>query len=115
MQVEIPTSLSIEYIASGLVGLVMLGLMAKRLIEGYAEARKHMASQSANPIIQAMANTWDKNQQERFLQLLERLVLAAEVQAKHQGALADRQQMDIQEKLDTLLERLDDMPVPVKR
>ncbi len=108
-------SLSVEYVVSGLVGLITIGLIAKQVFAGYLEANKHLSKQSTNPIIQAMASTWDRDQQERFLQLMERLVVAEEIQAKHQGSLADQRQQDMAEKIDQLLEHMHDLPTPRKR
>lgn len=106
-------SLSTEAIVSGIVGLITFGLVVKALFAGYMEAQKHLKSQAANnPIIHAMASSWDRDEKERFLQLFERLVVAAEIQAKHQGALADQRQQDMSERIDEILEQMKHMPAP---
>jgi uncharacterized protein YbaP (TraB family) len=106
-------SLSIEMIVSGIVGLITFGLIAKGVISGYREAQKHLKSEaSKNPIIHAMASSWDRDERTRFMELMERLVIAEEHQAKAQTVLADQRQQDMSDKLDDLVERMKNLPSP---
>lgn len=105
-------ALSTELVASGVVGILLAGAVIKKAFDGYVEARRHMIAQQTNPMTMAMAAVWGENERERFLQLLERITIALEDQAKHQGILADQRQQDMNEKIDRLVQQMENMPTP---
>ena len=116
--------LNAELIAGGVVGISMLGVIIRNAILGWAEARTKLkeAEKSMTPLTTAMAVTWDRDQIERSLQLLERIAEALELSLKHseaiakaQGVLSDQFQQTTHMKLNELLEKLDDMPQPNTR
>lgn len=101
--------------------LVIPGLTAFFLaFMAWREARKAKsevinsppASSTTSAIVSGVSMAWDRDQQERLLQLVDRMVRAQEKIALAQGVLADKQQLDMQDKLDELLERMDHMPDP---
>ncbi len=118
--------LTLELVASGIVGLVMAGIVARGAIMGFIEARAKMKetekAAAAGPTIAIASAIWDKDQVERFLQIMERIAEVTENSARHteaiakaQGILSDSFQQSTQSKLNELLERLDDMPQPNTR
>jgi hypothetical protein len=96
-------SLSLEGIASGLVGLLLIGAIIKKAVDGWYEAKTHVQAEKRNPIITAVAAAWDRDQQERVIQLIERMTIALET-------LSDRQAEEMQKQLNWLVERVDKMP-----
>lgn len=107
-----------ELLASGLVGLVMTGIVARGAIMGFIEARakmrEHEKSIVVNPTVSLASAVWDRDQVERFLQYIERIGEVLEMQAnfteaiaKSQGILSDSFQQSTQLKLNDLLEMLD--------
>ena len=80
------------------------------------------AAALGNPMVAAVSMAWDRDQQERLMQLIERLVLAHEAQTRHlagihesQDAMANKQQAELQERIDELLEKMEKMPAPQRR
>lgn len=113
---ELSADLIVQGVASAL--LVLVGLRE------FMKARRETIKATApNPMVAAVSMAWDRDQQERLLQLVERMVVAQEAQTKHlagihdaQEEIADKRQADMQEKLDELLDRMKDMPAqPVRR
>lgn len=118
--------LTLELVASGIVGLVMAGIVARGAIMGFIEARAKMKeaekATAAGPYAAIASAIWDKDQVERFLQTVERIAEVMELQAVHseaiakaQGILSDSFQQSTQSKLNELLEKLDDIPMPNTR
>lgn len=113
-----------ELIAGGVVGLSMVGLIARNALFGWVEAKKKLSdNQSAvGALTTAVSLTWDRNQIERALQLLESIAHSLENQARSteaiahsQGILSDSFQQSTQSKLDDLLQRLDNVQAPKHR
>lgn len=111
------SGLTPELIASGLVGIVMAGIVARGAITGFIEARAKMREHekvvSSNPFAVTGA-IWDRDQIERFLQYIERIGEVLEMQARYtemiaksQGILSDSYQQSTQSKLNDLLEMLE--------
>lgn len=101
----------VNWIVQGLIGAFIF-------FWAYNEARKtyHATTEQLrpNPIVAGVSMAWDRDMQERFLQLMERMATAAEIQAKHQSdmagsweTLADRQKLEMKERFDELLSKLD--------
>ncbi len=118
------SGLNVELIAGGIVGLSMVGVVARNVIIGWAEARNKLkeTEKSSVSLTTAMSISWDKDQIERAISAVERLAESHEVQlkyseaiAKAQGILSDNFQQTTHMKLNELLERLDDMPQPNTR
>lgn len=109
--------LSLEVIGSGLVGLIMVGVVSRNAILGFIEARSKMKDHEKNiqPFAAAMGLSWDRDQIERALQLLERISEVLELQAKHmevvgrsQAILSDQFQQSTQSRLSEILGRLEE-------
>lgn len=108
--------LSIEMVASGIVGLVLFGMMVKRAIEGYIDTRRHMNSSNPNnSMVTAMSVSWDRDQQERLLQMIERIADSLVRQADSQEQLVSRQQHDMQTQLDYIVKRMDNLSGATRR
>lgn len=101
---ESSLDLSVELLVQGLIGLLVLLWALKDAVPAYRAMRA--ASKSADPMVAAMSISWDRDQQERLLQLMERIAKANEVQAERQTALADQQRVDLNDKIDVLMEEL---------
>lgn len=108
-------NLNAEVVAGGIVGFVMLGVVIRNVIIGWREAMR--TTQTARPaaMTQAFAVSWDRDQIERALQTLERIAEGISMNAKAsegisraQAILADQFQQSTQEKLEHILERLDE-------
>lgn len=123
---DIFKGLTLELVASGIVGLVMAGIVARGAIMGFIEARTKMReaekAAAANPYTAIASAIWDKDQIERFLQLIENIGEVLELQAKHteaiakaQGILSDSFQQTTQSRLNDILERLDQAEAPKPR
>lgn len=115
--------LNFDIILQGLTGLFILLWAFKEARKVKEETAKALSGSAAqkNPMVAAIGMAWDRDQLERLLQLVERIAKAQEVQAaevqkvaKAQEALANQQQIDLQEKIDALMGRLDHVP-DVKR
>ena len=113
---DLLTGLSPEIIASGIVGLVMAGIVARNAILGWYEANKKMkeSDKAHSSMATAVSIGWDKNQIERALQTLEKIAECLEAQtlatgsiAKAQGIMSDQFQQSTQSKLEHILERLE--------
>jgi ABC-type phosphate/phosphonate transport system substrate-binding protein len=77
--------------------------------------RETVAATQPNPMVAAVSMAWDRDMQERFLQLIERMAKAAEEQAEFQkhmsgswAAMSDHQRDDMNKKIERLLEALED-------
>lgn len=103
--------LSTELIVQGLAALFLLLWAGRQAVQ----ARKDTVNAtSVNPMAAAVSMAWDRDMQERLLQLLERMAKAAESQAAMQEAMStswkamsDRQREDMNEKIERLLKALD--------
>jgi biopolymer transport protein ExbB/TolQ len=113
---EILQSLNGEMIAGGIVGLVMIGVAARNAIIGWHEAMRKVKAAETNtaPMVAALSVSWDRDQIERALQLLEKIADAIAANARYseqisnaQKILADQFQQTTHEKLEDILERLD--------
>jgi len=116
----------------------MVGLIARNALFGWVEAKKKLSdNQSAvEALTTAVSLTWDRNQIERALQLLESIAHSLESQARNteaiahslesqarnteaiahsEGILSDSFQQSTQSKLDDLLHRLDNVSAPKNR
>jgi hypothetical protein len=108
--------LSFESAASGLVGLLLFGAMLKRAFDGYIEARKNIGS--TNPMVAGYSIGWDRDQQERVLQVMERIAVGVERHAKAAEELVSQQTHDMQEHLEFLVKKAEEvhvLPLPVRR
>lgn len=125
---DLLTGLGAEVVATGIVGLLMLGVVVRNVFLGWNEALKKMkaAESGMTPMATAVAIGWDRDQIERALQTLEAIAEALALNSKHaeaiskaQGILADQFQQSTREKLEDILERLDkaerDQTRPVTR
>lgn len=97
---DLPKLLSPELIASGLIGLAMLGVVARNAIVGWAEARAKMKELERDPMVTAMGMAWDRDQ-------MERIIVALETIAESQAIMSDNFQNTLQGKLADILERMD--------
>jgi ribonuclease HI len=66
-----------------------------------------------DPMVSAMSMAWDRDMQERMLQIMERMANAAELQATQQRGMAqswetmtNQRQLEMNERIDTLLQAL---------
>lgn len=108
-----------DLILQGLAAL-FLGLWAWRdARKARTDATKAVAP---NPVVAAVSMAWDRNQQERLMQIMERMAKAQEEQASFmasiaqaQGIMVDKRQSDFQEKIDELLERMKRTPLGALR
>lgn len=96
----IPTSLVVQ----GLTGFLVFFYVWKNGRDAYKATTEQM---KPNPIMAGVSMAWDRDMQERFLQLLERMALAAEAQAGAQAKIANDQQRKMNERIEDLLEALD--------
>lgn len=110
------SSLTAEVVASGIVGLIMLGVVARNVVSGWQEARKKMreSETSMNPLTTALSVSWDRDQIERALQALEDIAenlaqgaKASQEIAHAQGIMSDQFQQSTQSKLQDILKKLD--------
>lgn len=97
---ELPTTISLELIASGLVGLLLLGTVARRAIEGYLEAQK---------MIKAPVSVLPAVDHDRLLMVLERIAVSVERQAHYMEELANRRQHDMETQISDIAKRLEGM------
>lgn len=109
--------LDAELIAGGIVGLSMIGVIARNALLGWGEARTKIrdTERAIAPLSAAMAVTWDRDQIERFLQIAESIAENMEIIAKSQSILSDQFQQSTQSKLNDLLEKLDDVHLVKRR
>lgn len=109
--------LDVELIAGGVVGLSMVGVIARNAILGWAEAKNKIRDQerSIAPLTAALAVTWDRDQIERLLRHVESIGENMEIIAKSQSILSDQFQQSTQSKLNDLLEKLDDVQLTRRR
>lgn len=107
--------LSRELVIQGLVGLFILLWAAKDALPTYRAMKASAQSPSStNTMVAAMSMSWDRDQQERLLQIMERIAHANELQAKNQTGMADtwsdmaeQQRRDMHERIDSLLKALE--------
>lgn len=100
-----------DLIVQGLIGALLFFWALKDAIPKYREMKK---AAHPDPIIGAMSMAWDRDMQERLLQLIERMAKAQEIQAELQRNMAgswttmvDQKQQDMNEKIDDLLRALE--------
>lgn len=102
--------LTTDFIVPGITGLLLLGWALKDAVPKFREMKNAV---HPNPMVAAMSMTWDRDMQERLLQIHERMAVALELQAKQQiemagswGAMVDQRQQDMNEKIDDLMRAL---------
>lgn len=100
-----------DLIVQGVIGLLVFFWALKDAVPKYREMRK---AAHPDPILTAMSMSWDRDMQERMLQLLERMTIAAELQARQQtemvgtwDKMADQRQHDMNEKINDLMKILE--------
>lgn len=97
-------------IPSDLIVQSVIGVLL--LFWGWREARRtYKATQDQlkqNPIVQGMTIAWDRDERERFLVLIERMVLATEATAQLQETIANAQAREMNETMNRLLDKLAD-------
>ncbi len=98
-------------LVQGIVGILIAGWVARDALITYRATRKTLQQ---NPVVTGVSMAWDRDQQERFLQLIERLAEASEQQAELQremagawSSMSDRQREDMHTKIERLLKALD--------
>lgn len=109
-------TLSGETIASAIAGIVVAGAMLRSAIKGYVEGRQQASSLGTNAaaMMSAVAIGFEKVQRDQLCTDIGRIASALEQSNKHmadisdaQAAQADRRSIDMDGKLDELLERVD--------
>lgn len=107
-----------ELVVQGLIGLLLLLWAAKDALPTYRSmknaAKTTSATSTTNAMVAAVSMAWDRDQQERLLQLMERIAAANELQARNQSGMADtwsdmadQQRRDMNERIDSLLKALE--------
>jgi len=96
-----------DLLVQGLIGASIALWALKDAIPMYRNMKK---ASHPDPMVSAMSMTWDRDMQERMLQILERMASASELQAKQQiemaaswGVMVDQRQQDMNEKIDGLM------------
>lgn len=97
-------SLTSDLVVQGLIGLFILLWAVKDAIPKYREMKK---ASHPDPMVGAMSMAWDRDMQERMLQIMERMAVASEVQAKSQTAIVDQRRHDMNERIDDLMKALE--------
>ncbi len=104
--------LTAELIVQGLTALFLVVWAGRNAIQ--ARRDTVAAATQPNPMVAAVSMAWDRDMQERFLQLMERMAKATEEQAALQkqmagswAAMSDRQRETMEEKIERLLKALD--------
>lgn len=97
--------LSVELIVQGLIGFFVVLWALKDAVPAYRAMKNR---KPADPMATAMSIVWDRDERERFLQLMERMMIASETQARQQTAIADQQHADMNSKIDSLMRALQD-------
>lgn len=105
-------SLTSDLLFQGLAALFLL-LWAGR--DAWKARRETLKAVAPNPVVAAVSMAWDRNQQERLIQLVERMTIAMETQAKAQGAMAETESRKLNDHIEELLDRLKDAPETVPR
>jgi hypothetical protein len=105
--------LSTELLVQGLAALFLLLWAGRNAVQA---RRDTVAATQPNPMVAAVSMAWDRDMQERFLQLIERMAKASEEQASLQkqmagswSAMSDHQREDMNKKIERLLLALDDV------
>lgn len=95
----------------GLIGAFIFFWALKDAIPRYREMKK---AAQPNPIVAAMSMTWDRDMQERLLQIHERMAAALELQARQQvemagtwDKMADHRQQEMNDRISDLLKALE--------
>lgn len=95
----------------GLIGAFVFFWALKDAVPLYRQMKKNA---HPDPMVAAMSATWDRDMQERLLQIMERMAKAQETQADLQknmagswDVMADQRQQDMNEKIELLLKALD--------
>ena len=104
-------ALTPEMVVQGLIGLLLLLWAAKDALPLYKSMKNaaHTASATSttNAMVAAVSMAWDRDQQERLLQIMERIAAANELQARNQTTMADQQRNDMTERMNDLLKALE--------
>lgn len=95
--------LSVELIVQGLIGFFVVLWALKDAVPAYRAMKNQ---KPADPMATAMSIVWDRDERERFLQLMERMTIASETQARQQTAIADQQRVEMNSHIDNLLHAL---------
>lgn len=112
---ELQTTPTFELIASGLVGLTMIGVVARNAFLGWYDARsKIKESEKAFPLSALPhVTTWDQAHVERFLNTFEEIsntlksqVKFIEVISRSQELRSDQFQQSTQSRLDDIIDKL---------
>lgn len=103
--------LTVELLVQGLAAFFIFLWAGRNALQA---RRETVAATQPNPMVAAISMSWDRDMQERFLQLIERMAKASEEQAALQAkmagswaAMSDRQREDLDEKIERLLKALD--------
>lgn len=107
---ELSTSLIIQ----GLTGLCVFFWVFKDAWKHRRDTREAVkTSTTTNPMVTAVTMSWDADQKERLLQIMERIATANERQAASaagiataQNTMVDKRQHDMDVRIDTLLKLL---------
>jgi ABC-type phosphate/phosphonate transport system substrate-binding protein len=104
--------LTTELLVQGLAALFLLLWAGRNALQA---KRDTVTATQPNPMVAAVSMAWDRDMQERFLQLIERMAKASEEQASLQkqmagswSAMSDHQREDMNKKIERLLSALDD-------
>jgi ABC-type phosphate/phosphonate transport system substrate-binding protein len=104
--------LTTELLVQGLAALFLLLWAGRNALQA---KRDTVTATQPNPMVAAVSMAWDRDMQERFLQLIERMAKASEEQALLQkqmagswSAMSDHQREDMNKKIERLLSALDD-------
>lgn len=93
-----------EIAASAFIGIGTLGIIAKRVWDGWQETKKSFA---ANPsIVATLSPAWERAQTLRLVELLERLTLATERMAEFQEELHDRRTQAMQDQIALIFDKV---------
>lgn len=114
MATESDFVLTRDLIVQGLVGLFILLWAAKDALPTYRAMKAASKASPANAMVAAVSMAWDRDQQERLLQIMERIAAASEKQAHNQAnmsgtwsEMADQQRRDMHERIESLLKALE--------
>lgn len=99
-----------DLLVQGIIGALIALWALKDAIPIYRNMKK---AAHPDPMLAAVSMAWDRDMQERMLQILERMATASELQAKQQiemagswGTMVDQRQQDMNEKIDDLMQAL---------
>lgn len=102
-----------EVILPGLTSIFILFMALRDARKAKSEvisSPPNTSPSASNSIVSGVSIAWDRDQQERLLQMVERMVRAQEKIAKSQEVLANKQQLDMQDAINELMQKMDHMP-----